>query len=134
MYISFFAVVVRAYNVKLSENLCWFFLFFSFSCSTKIDSVYLFMNSHALTSDLKNAVSPRNGTITSPSINTEGGSAAFVLTRKQRRSRDRSRLSGIEQLSSSNFSNVCCLSCCHIAFIVRSHFSIDREAAVPSLP
>ena len=87
-----------------------------------------------VTSDLKNAVSPRDGTITSRSINTEGGTAALVLTRKQRRSWDRSRLSGIEQFSSSNFSNVCCLSCCHIAFIVRSHFLIDREAAVPSLP
>ena len=36
-----------------------------------------------VTSALKNAVSPRDGTITSRSINTEGGSAALVLTRKQ---------------------------------------------------
>ena len=29
----FFAVVLHDYNMKLSETLCWYFLFFPFSCS-----------------------------------------------------------------------------------------------------
>ena len=72
--------------MKLSETLRWYFLFFSFSCSTKIDSEDLFWldaEFTCVTRTSKNAVSPRDGTIASLSINTEGGSAALVLTRKQ---------------------------------------------------
>ena len=52
--------------MKLSETLRWYFLFFSFSCSTKIDSEDLFWLDAEFTSvtrTSKNAVSPRDGTI-----------------------------------------------------------------------
>ena len=86
LYISV-AVVLHDYNAKLSETLCWYFLSFSSTCSTKIDSVDLFWL-HAdftcVTRTSKKAVSSRDGTtIASRSINTERGSAALVLTLKQ---------------------------------------------------
>ena len=62
-------------------------LFFSSSCSTKIDSVDLFWLHADFTCVIrtsKKAVSSRDGTtIASRSINTERGSAALVLTLKQ---------------------------------------------------
>ena len=71
---------------ETSETLCLYFPFFSFSSSTKIKSVDLFWlhdEFTRVTRTSKNAVSPPDGTIASRSINTEGGSAALVLTRKQ---------------------------------------------------
>ena len=67
----------------------------------------------------KNAFHPRDGTISSRSINTEGGSAALVLTQKQE-AIEQPFPSVRKQFSSSNFCNVCCHSCCHI---VRSSFT-----------
>ena len=59
---------------------------------------------------IENVLSPRDGSIASRSINTEGGSAALVLTRKQEANLPSVR----KQFSRSNFSNVCCHSCCYI--------------------
>ena len=73
-------------TTETSETLCLYFPFFSFSRSTKIKSVDLFWlhdEFTCVTRTSKNAVSPRDGTIASRSINTKGGSAALVLTRKQ---------------------------------------------------
>ena len=56
----------------------------------------------------KNAVSPRDVTIASRSINTEEGSAALVLTRKQE-AIARSFPSVRKQFSSSNFSDEVCM-------------------------
>ena len=117
-FVHFFAVILHDYNVKLPETLCWYFLFFSFSCSTKIDSeelLWLDADFKCVTRTSKNVVSPRDDTIASLSINTEGGSAALVLTPKQE-----AIARHLPSVCLSNFSNVRCRSCCHI---VRSSFA-----------
>ena len=73
----------------------------------------------SVTRTTKNVVSPRICTIASRSINTEEGSAALVLTRKQE-AIARPFPSVRKQFSSSKFSNVCCHSCCSF---VRSSFA-----------
>ena len=99
------------------------FFLFLMPHEDRIDSVDLFWL-HAeftcVTCTTKNAVSPRVCTIASRSVNTKGGSAALVLTRKQE-AIARPFPSVRKQFSSSKFSNVCCHSCCHI---VRSSYAL----------